>query len=195
MEEVKKVRESLLARVKKMDNPREILRDRQLRELYKVIPSLPIEQRPEFGQQINELKNELEKVIEAREVESSDEAVVAIDVTAPMAINAPLPQLMTADRGSRHPLMSEIENIVRIYNLMGFDAIESRQLDSEYNMFTSLNFPPGHPARDMYDAFWTEEGFVPPGHTSTMQNRILRAGRDKLKALVPWQGRFHPLLA
>jgi len=180
--EIEKIREGLLARAKKMDTPRDILRSPELKELYKVIPTLPAAKRAKFGQEINKLKNELEELISAQEAKSQDEAVEPIDVTAPCDINQPLPQLMTADRGSRHPLMTEIENIVRIYNLMGFNAIESRQLDNDYNMFNSLNFPPGHPARDGYDAFWTEEGFVPPGHTSTMQNRILRSGKKKLEA-------------
>jgi phenylalanyl-tRNA synthetase alpha chain len=65
---------------------------------------------------------------------------------------------------------------------MGFAAVESRQLDDDYHMFTSLNFPPGHPARDNFDTFHTEEGLVPPAHTSTMQNRILKSGREGLAA-------------
>ncbi len=57
---------------------------------------------------------------------------------------------------------------------MGFVAVESRQLDDDYHMFESLNFPEGHPARDDYDTFMTKEGLIAPAHTSTMQNRILR---------------------
>jgi phenylalanyl-tRNA synthetase alpha chain len=97
-------------------------------------------------------------------------------------VNSEPPQFLTADHGSRHPLMTELERVVEIFNLMGFEALESRQLDDDYHMFTSLNFPENHPARDMYDAFRTEEGLIPPGHTSTMQNRILRANKKKLEA-------------
>lgn len=56
---------------------------------------------------------------------------------------------------------------------MGFTILESRQLDDDYHMFESLNFPEGHPARDDYDTFMTTEGFIAPAHTSTMQNRAL----------------------
>ena len=63
---------------------------------------------------------------------------------------------------------------------MGFDILESRQLDDEFHMFESLNFPKDHPARDSYDTFRTAEGFIPPAHTSTMQYRALRAYRDNL---------------
>jgi len=64
---------------------------------------------------------------------------------------------------------------------MGFEVSESREIDDEYHMFTSLNFPEGHPARDDYDTFMTEEGFVAPAHTSTMQNRIMSARKEKLE--------------
>jgi phenylalanyl-tRNA synthetase alpha chain len=49
-------------------------------------------------------------------------------------------------------------------------------------MFGALNFPEGHPARDGYDTFRTEEGYIPPAHTSTMQNRVLRDGKARLEA-------------
>jgi len=89
---------------------------------------------------------------------------------------------MTADRGSIHPLMAELKIVLDIFARMGFTSVESRQLDDDYHMFTSLNFPPNHPARDGYDTFRTEENFIPPAHTSTMQNRVIRAGRAKLLA-------------
>ena len=64
---------------------------------------------------------------------------------------------------------------------MGFDVVESQQLDDEYHMFDSLNFAKAHPARDNFDTFRTEEGYIPPAHNSTMQNRILRAYKHKLE--------------
>ena len=181
MKEFEKIRKELIARAKEMDEPRGVLRSKKLRELYKVIPTLPADERACFGKKINDLKIELEKIIAEREAAVADEAIEPIDITAPMGINEPLPQLMTADHGSRHPLMIEIERIVQIFNLMGFDTTESRQLDSVYNNFDALNFPPGHPARDGYDSFATAEGFLPITHTSAMQNRILRTGKKKLE--------------
>jgi phenylalanyl-tRNA synthetase alpha chain len=65
---------------------------------------------------------------------------------------------------------------------MGFEAIESRQIDDDFHMFGALNFPENHPARDGYDTFRTEEGFIPPAHTSTMQYRILKDGKTALEA-------------
>lgn len=182
MKDIEKAQKDLLERVKKLDTPRDILKAPELKKLAAILPTLPPADKPEFGKKLNALRQELQKTVADLESKTEDEAVEPIDVTAPMAINADKPSLLTADRGSRHPLMTELERVVQIFQLMGFDAVESRQLDDDYHMFTSLNFPPNHPARDMYDAFHTEEKFIPPGHTSTMQNRILRDGKKKLEA-------------
>jgi phenylalanyl-tRNA synthetase alpha chain len=77
---------------------------------------------------------------------------------------------------------TELERIIDIFTRMGFAAVESRQLDSDFHMFEALNFPEDHPARDDYDTFRTEEGLIPPAHTSTMQNRILKSGKKQLEA-------------
>ena len=178
---IESVREVLLARVSKAANPREVLRASELRDLAAQIPKLPADQRGEFGKKLNALKQELTAEIEELENARASQEVEPLDITAPMDINAEKPQLMTADNGSLHPITTEIANIADIFTRMGFDVVESRQLDDDYHMFTSLNFPPNHPARDGYDTFWTEDGFVAPAHTSTMQNRILKAGRAKLE--------------
>lgn len=179
--EIDKVRESLLKSVEKSDKPRDILKSSELKDLYKVLPTLSEEKRKEFGQKINKLRAEIEKKIKSIEEREMDAKVEPIDITAPMSINQPKPELMTADNGTKHPLMVELSKVVEIFQLMGFDAIESRQLDDEYHMFDSLNFPPNHPARDIYDAFRTEEDLIPPGHTSVMQSRILKSGKDDLE--------------
>jgi phenylalanyl-tRNA synthetase alpha chain len=57
---------------------------------------------------------------------------------------------------------------------MGFVVEESRELDDDFHMFGSLNFPEGHPARDDWDTFMTDEALIAPAHTSTMQNRVMK---------------------
>jgi phenylalanyl-tRNA synthetase alpha chain len=179
---IDEVKSELLKRAATAGEPRSVLRAPELRELYKVLPRLPEAERPEFGRKINELKQELEAAVAARETAAENDSVEPLDVTAPFDINASAPQLLPTTDGSIHPLTREMQIVADIFERMGFEAIESRQLDDDFHMFTSLNFPPNHPARDMYDAFHTEEGFIPPGHTSTMQNRILKAGKEKLEA-------------
>lgn len=147
---------------------------------YAKIKEVAPEKRGEFGREINARKNEiLARIAEAEEA-LLDAEVEELDITAPCAPNEKLPTFYDTLEGSEHPLMTELDRVVSIYQSMGFDAMESRQLDDEYHMFDSLNFPKGHPARDGYDTFRTEEGLIPPAHTSTMQNRALKKFKHNL---------------
>ena len=141
---------------------------------------LPPEKRAEFGRDLNRKKQTILDKIEAAKKAELDIAAEPIDVTAWCGVNEPMPEFYPTELGSKHPLMTELDRVIGIYQLMGFDVIESRQLDDEYHMFDSLNFPKEHPARDGYDTFRTEEGLIPPAHTSTMQHRVLKAYKNNL---------------
>ncbi len=145
---------------------------------YAKIKSIPPEQRGQFGRELNAKKQRILAAITAAEEAAESQQVEPLDVSAPCAPNQPIPQVKL---GSKHPLMVELDRVIDIYADMGFDVVESRQLDDEYHMFDSLNFPKAHPARDGYDTFRTEEGFIPPAHTSTMQHRVLRNHHHKLE--------------
>ena len=147
---------------------------------YAKIKEVPPEERGAFGRELNAKKMALLEKIMKAEAAQYDAEVEPIDVTAPCAPNEKLPELYPTLMGSRHPLMVELDRVISIYQMMGFDVVESRQLDDEYHMFDSLNFAKEHPARDGYDTFRTEEGFIPPAHTSTMQNRVLKMYKNKL---------------
>ena len=147
---------------------------------YAKIKEIPAEKRAEFGKQINEKKQAILAQIAEAEAAALETEVESLDITAPCGLNGDMPELLHATDGSQHPLMTELDRVIAIYQSMGFDIVESRQLDDEYHMFDSLNFTKGHPARDGYDTFRTEEGFIPPAHTSTMQHRVLKAYRHKL---------------
>ncbi|MBR3232793.1 phenylalanine--tRNA ligase subunit alpha [Candidatus Saccharibacteria bacterium] len=144
---------------------------------YAKIKTLQQEQRKAFGEQINRQKATLLAQIKELEEAAESENVEPIDLTAPFAENA---TKLEFTAGTKHPLTQELERVAEIYRLMGFNVIEARQLDDEFHMFDSLNFPKEHPARDGYDTFRTEEGFIPPAHTSTMQYRALTRFRDDL---------------
>lgn len=182
VQDIEGVKTALLEQVARSDSPREVLKAPELRGLYARIGQLPPEERGLFGKQVNELKVAIESAIEARTTELETADVVALDVTAPWAPNSAKPALLPTENGTKHPLTKELENVVDIFTRMGFEAIESRQIDDDYHMFSALNFPEDHPARDGYDTFRTEEGLIPPAHTSTMQHRILKAGKAKLEA-------------
>jgi phenylalanyl-tRNA synthetase alpha chain len=184
--EVKRAAAKLLAELETLKDKRSILRSPTLQALYDRIKTMPSKDRASFGSELNRLKSELE--IKVSQAQSPHKILSPIDVTAPFDVNTPAnkrPGLLTSDNGSKHPVMAEIEKISDIFARMGFETVESRELDDDYHMFTSLNFPPDHPARDEYDTFMTDEGLVAPAHTSTMQNRIMRERKPPIRAVVP----------
>lgn len=157
------------------------LKLKEINARYAGIRDVPVEERAEFGRKINAEKQEVLARMAEAEKALMDVEVEEIDVTAFSGVNESMPELYSTLMGSKHPLTSELDRVVDIYQAMGFDVEESCQLDDEYHMFDSLNFPKEHPARDGYDTFRTEEGFIPPAHTSTMQHRALKKYRDNLK--------------
>lgn len=182
MQSIEVVRQNLLSQIAASLTPRDVLRASELKTLYSELTNLPADKRSEFGKAVNALKVELETAIVAREAELDNSEVEPIDVTAPWDVNTRPLELLPTQQGTQHPLTKELEVVVDIFTRMGFEAIESRQIDDDFHMFGSLNFPENHPARDGYDTFRTEEEFISPAHTSTMQNRILKAGKAKLEA-------------
>jgi phenylalanyl-tRNA synthetase alpha chain len=186
---IAEVADALKTRLDTLAVKSDILKAVELKALYAEIPGLPEAERGGFGRELNQLKQELAGIVALHQ--EAAEALPTIDVTAPFDTNtAPdkRPRLLTSENGSRHPLMTERERILDIFYRMGFTASESREIDDDFHMFGSLNFPEGHPARDDYDTFMTEQTdkdgkrFIAPAHTSTMQNRILQKYADDLKA-------------
>lgn len=182
MTNIDELRDHLLSRIAQSTEPRDVLKADEIKQLYMVIPTLDPSERGAYGKSVNDLKVALEAAVAARESELEDSTIEPLDITAPWDVNSQLPALLPTENGTQHPLTKELENVVDIFTRMGFEAIESRQIDDDHHMFGALNFPENHPARDGYDTFRTEEGFIPPAHTSTMQNRILKAGKAKLEA-------------
>ncbi|HVU59284.1 MAG TPA: phenylalanine--tRNA ligase subunit alpha [Candidatus Saccharimonadales bacterium] len=187
-EKIAAAAETLRARLQELANKADILKAVELKALFDELKTLPADQRSSFGKEVNQLRAELQQAV--HDQQTTAEALPPIDVTAPYDVNVPAdkrPQLLPAHMGSKHPLMTELEAVLDIFYRMGFTAVESRELDDDYHMFTSLNFPEGHPARDDYDTFMTVEkdqngkSFIAPAHTSTMQNRVLQRYKADLE--------------
>lgn len=193
--DIASVREALLARYETLERKSDILKAPEIKDLFARIPAIEPDQRSSYGKAVNELSNELKRLVEESKVVGV--ALDPIDVTAPMDLNTPIPSLLPAEHGTIHPLMQEIRKLSDIFERMGFAIEDSREIDDQYHMFDTLNFPKGHPARDDYDTFLTEETdrsgepLVAPAHTSTMQNRVLKkykanlASGEPIAAVVP----------
>lgn len=191
-ERIAEIAAVLRARFNDLEVKADILKATELKALYAEIPTLPSEQRGAFGKEINNLRAELQSLVDGHQ--ETESALPAIDVTAPFDINTdPLkrPRVLRSGQGSKHPVMAERDHMLDIFYRMGFTAEESRELDDDYHMFTSLNFPEDHPARDDYDTFMTiqtdDQGkrLIAPAHTSTMQNRVLQKYKANLEAGKP----------
>lgn len=182
---IAEVAELLKSRFDSLKVKGDILKAVELKALYSEIPTLEAAQKAEFGAELNQLKQELVALVQSHQAAAA--ALPPLDVTAPMDINAPRPGLLPSTQGTRHPLTTEIARVGDIFARMGFEISESREIDDQHHMFETLNFPKGHPARDDYDTFMTEqtdkdgEPLIAPAHTSTMQNRVLTAGKSKLE--------------
>lgn len=170
-----------------------ILRSPELKSLFDELKKLPTDQRKDFGSELNDLRTELKALVENAK-SSADVELLPIDVTAPFDRNlaiAERPKLLPTEKGTKHPLMTELNIVLGIFYRMGFTAVESREIDDDYHMFETLNFAEGHPARDDYDTFMTvqtdrqNKPFIAPAHTSTMQNRVLRDYKPNLDRGLP----------
>lgn len=184
LKKIAAARTALLTTYETLETKRDILKAPELKKLFALIPQADPADRAAIGQAINALQNELkEKIAAEADVATQKEP---IDVTAPMDINADMPALLPGSSGSIHPLTQEINRVADIFERMGFAVEESREIDDQFHMFESLNFPKGHPARDDYDTFMTEEkdsrgdAFIAPAHTSTMQHRVLQKYKQNL---------------
>lgn len=184
MTHVLEIGQKLKHRFETLQDKRAILRAPELKQLYTGIKDVAPEDRRAYGQAVNALKQELETMVEGFQAAQEAENLTPIDVTAPFDVNSVLPPLLGAENGSRHPLSVEREVVADIFARMGYNVIDSRQIDDDYHMFGALNFPEGHPARDDYDTFVTEEGLIAPAHTSTMQNRVLKSSQPPIRSVV-----------
>ena len=179
--------ELLKKRLNELDNKREILRAVELKALFDELRILKPAEKASFGAELNAFRGELEQIVSANqdaEVESKP-----IDITAPFDINTATarPSLFPSESGSQHPLMTELDVVLGIFNRMGFTAVESREIDDDFHMFETLNFAEDHPARDDYDTFMTTQTdsngkpYIAPAHTSTMQHRVLQKYKANLE--------------
>lgn len=165
-----------------------VLRSPELKSVFDELRTLEGEERAAHGQAANQLRQELVSLLQ--NAQEASEQLSPIDVTAPFDVNLSAgqrPKLLPSTQGSQHPLTRELETVLDIFYRMGFTAVESREIDDDYHMFGTLNFPEGHPARDDYDTFMTEQTapdgkpYIAPAHTSTMQNRVLQRYKADLE--------------
>lgn len=150
--------------------------------LYKKLKELPPEERPAFGQQINDLRRIIEEraaELDAKLRENEMGARLAterVDVTMPGR---------RARQGALHPVTRVRNQLIDIFAGMGFEIFEGPEIENDYYNFTALNTPADHPARDMQDTFYVADGILLRTQTSAGQIRLMEKKKPPIKMLSP----------
>lgn len=142
------------------------------------------EERPVIGQQVNEIRRELEEALENKETQLKEQAMV--EQLAQESIDVTLPG-RAYNQGSIHPLTGITEQIENIFIGMGFEVADGPLVEWDYYNFEAMNMPKHHPARDMQDTFYITEEILMRTHTSPVQARTMesRKGKVPVKVICP----------
>jgi phenylalanyl-tRNA synthetase alpha chain len=153
-----------------------------LTEILRGLGSLPAEERPQVGQLVNECKAALEKALDAARERLVREHRQQAALTERVDISAPGRR---PSRGSLHPLSETLDEIVRIFERLGFVWEDGPEVElAKYN-FDALNFPPDHPARDMQDTLFVDGDILLRTHTSPVQVRVMQRHKPPVRILAP----------
>ncbi|MBQ9062871.1 MAG: phenylalanine--tRNA ligase subunit alpha [Eubacterium sp.] len=154
----------------------------ELKQLMKGMKDIPAEERPKFGQLVNEARDKIEQnleIVKKNLEKAAMEARIAsesIDVTLP----AKKPEI-----GHRHPNTIALEEVQRIFVGMGYEVVEGPEIEyDEYN-FEKLNIPANHPAKDEQDTFYINKEILLRTQTSPIQARIMEQGKLPIRMIAP----------
>lgn len=191
-EQLLQIKEESVAAIKKARTEKELADTRvkylgkkgALTQVLRGMGKLPPEERPVVGQQVNDLRRELEQMLAAKGAELQEQALAEqlalerVDVTLPGRTFTP---------GSVHPLTAITEQIEDIFIGMGFDVADGPLVEWDYYNFEAMNMPKHHPARDMQDTFYITDDILMRTHTSPVQARTMesRKGEVPVKIICP----------
>jgi len=151
--------------------------------LLSMLGTMPADERKTAGPLINGLKAEIAAAIDAKSTALRTAALNARLQSERVDVTLPLKPAPTA-QGRIHPISQVWDEITAIFSDMGFKIAEGPDIETDWYNFTALNFPEGHPAREMHDTFFLQPG--PDGtrkvlrtHTSPVQIRVMKASNEK----------------
>ncbi|MBQ9743355.1 MAG: phenylalanine--tRNA ligase subunit alpha [Ruminococcus sp.] len=156
--------------------------------LLKGMKDLSVEEKKSFGAQVNSLKELVTELIDSKakylkeqEIQKEIDSMPLIDITTPA----------TPDLGSYHPITLVQRQCETIFKSMGFNVEDYAEVVTDYECFESLNIPKHHPARDMQDTYYLENGQLLKSQTSAAQNAILKKyGKNLMENGVPIKAIF-----
>lgn len=189
-EQLQALRKTALDELDKLSTPKE-LEDFRVRYMGKKgsvtgllrgMGALPAEERPQMGQLVNQLRQELEDAL-TRKTESLQSALKEeklsqekLDVTLPGKL---------VEKGGLHPLSVVLNDIIDIFQSMGFDVVDGPEIETDYYNFQALNVPEDHPARDMQDTFYLSDNLLLRTQTSAAQARTMEERKPPIRIICP----------
>lgn len=162
-------------------------RNGKVQEMFKMMGSVPNEQKAAVGKAMNEVKNiAQDRFDEAKESLTKSETK---HFSAADDISLSVKPRYT---GSLHPLTRALREMKQIFLRLGFNIADGPELEDDFHNFTALNFPPDHPARDMQDTFFVrrseenpDENLVMRTHTSPVQIRLMKDKKPPIRSIMP----------
>ncbi len=154
-------------------------RKSKLASLMKQLPSLPKQEKPVIGRLANQIKQDITKAInEKKDSLGAQEELEAdeLTITWPAA---------NKELGHLHPITQFLQKVEDIFLSMGFEVIEGPEAELPKYNFDLLNIPKNHPARDAWDTFYVEGGFLMRTHTSPVQLRAMEKRKPPVRLIVP----------
>ncbi len=151
-------------------------------EILKNLKNVEASKRKEIGEKANKLRVEIEELIETKKAELKEkEYEEKIKNAEKIDLSVPVDDKV----GSLHPITIVQRELEDIFSSMGFTVEDGNEVETEYNNFEAVNVPKYHPARDMQDTFWLENGELLKTQTSAAQNKIMLKYGAPLKAIFP----------
>lgn len=142
--------------------------------------NVPAEQKKEVGMKLNELKNHAQERINTLKeaFECQDNSAAELDLTR---------TAYPIELGTRHPLSIVRNEIINIFNRLGFTIADGPEVEDDWHVFSSMNFPEDHPARDMQDTFFIEShpDIILRTHTSSVQSRVMEVSKPPIRVICP----------
>jgi len=150
----------------------------EITRFFQELSTLPAEQRPHLGKQINELKNYVTEQIDIllNRIRLTGKGSTQFDFTLPGR-----PQFI----GRLHPLTLVMQEIISIFEGMGFAVETGPEIETDYYNFEALNIPKDHPARDLQDTFYLDDDRVLRTHTSPVQIRVMERQKPPIRIIAP----------
>ena len=191
IEKISNLRDAALSKIKAAATSNEVEELRvkllgkkgELTEMLKDLKNMAIEERKQFGQEANELKNELSELLEAKFKEiSNNDVKKSLSKGSSFDISLPGTKFQV---GSLHPVTIVQKEVEKIFTGMGFNIVDGPEVEEEFFNFEALNIPKNHPARDMQDTYWLENGSLLRTHTSPCQVRAMQKYGAPLKVIAP----------